>query len=505
MIVGIERRTLTPKARYQCLDGVGYDALIEHGSPYEDSYRLALVAPETRRILTYRCKGIEQQHGLVDELYPSLPRISVPRWSRAVAHIQSQIRERWNVRAALLDIAEAPAAGELIAIAEMLNPPPQSPVLIGMEWAALGAFGHMELRSIPDPMPWTLQDLLENRCMQHRPFLRVGWTEDLLAWISSVVPAGRSFGSVQIEQLNASGTRTLVKVRRGESLAYWFKAAAGSGDTEFAKTLLLSRSFPQFLPSTLAVRDEWGGWLMEDSGCSLEDTPVRALHAAEKIGTSLAMLQRASAGVAGELLHSGFTDYRMPSLQSNVAELRPNFELAIAVQRGSCIPEISRSKLSWIVNRFAEISRNVQEIGLPDTLVHPDLNPANILVSRQGCVFIDWENAAVGNPLIAFNQLRSYFNQNPSLRPAVNVVTQAYCRLWLADLSKREIAILLKSSRLLAIAADLSNRKQWIMSEYQHNMSVQRYLRSTLRQMEFVVQSLKAPPYWPSDCAVTTW
>jgi aminoglycoside phosphotransferase (APT) family kinase protein len=45
------------------------------------------------------------------------------------------------------------------------------------------------------------------------------------------------------------------------------------------------------------------------------------------------------------------------------------------------------------------------ELGLPETIIHGDLNLGNILMHERGCRFIDWSEAYVGNPLVSLQHL----------------------------------------------------------------------------------------------------
>ena len=48
---------------------------------------------------------------------------------------------------------------------------------------------------------------------------------------------------------------------------------------------------------------------------------------------------------------------------------------------------------------------------IPDTLGHLDLNPGNILISPDQCVFLDWAEAYVGPPFLTFQYLIEHLSQ----------------------------------------------------------------------------------------------
>jgi hypothetical protein len=325
--------------------------------------------------------------------------------------------------------------------------------------------------------------------MNNAPFLRLGWTRDLLDWTRSIIPEHRRSNLADIEQLNASSHHALLRIKSGHGRTVWFKAAAAADDPEFETTLKLNELFPEYLPTILASRLDWRGWLMADAGSSAEKTWFPSSRSFERIGRNLARLQQASIPFVGDLMNVGLADQRIPTLRATVAELMPSFEEAVLFQRSAGIPQILLWKLREIANTFDEAFGAIEEIGLPDTLVHNDLNPGNILMWEGDCVFTDWADASVGNPFVAIDQLQIYFNQNARLSPELPRIIHAYSREWYGGFTQKKLDTVIQSVRLLSLAAHLSSRKQRIISEYRRNPAVQSYLRSMARQMYKVTQS----------------
>jgi hypothetical protein len=83
-----------------------------------------------------------------------------------------------------------------------------------------------------------------------------------------------------------------------------------AGEPEFQVTLLLRRLFPEHLPTIIAVRTDWQGWLMKDSGLSAEQVWFFPQQSIKPIGASRATLQQASTRRIDELPGNGISDQR---------------------------------------------------------------------------------------------------------------------------------------------------------------------------------------------------
>lgn len=463
-------------------------ALAEQIGPYADSYRLVLVSPENQRILVHRAPlDVPNRTLMHPEI--SLPRVSISKWSRTAAQVQSWLRQRWNIRAVVIDCPYDSARPEQIAIAEIIERDSATLDIPGMEWVSLSEIPVCDFKDSESAIRSMLESLIQREHMNNAPFLRLGWTRDLLDWTRSIVPEQQRSNLADIEQLNASSHHALLRIKSGHGRTVWFKAAAAANDPEFETTLKLNELFPEYLPTILASRLDWRGWLMADAGSSAEKTWFPSSRSFERIGRNLARFQQASIPFVGDLMNVGLADQRIPTLRATVAELMPCFEEAVLFQRPAGIPQILLWKLREIANTFDEAFGAIEEIGLPDTLVHNDLNPGNILMWEGDSVFTDWADASVGNPFVAIDQLQIYFNQNARLSPELPRIIHAYSREWYGGFSQKKLDTVVQSVRLLSLAAHLTSRKQWIISEYRRNPAIQSYLRSMARQMYDVTQS----------------
>jgi Phosphotransferase enzyme family len=83
---------------------------------------------------------------------------------------------------------------------------------------------------------------------------------------------------------------------------------------------------------------------------------------------------------------------------------------------GLSVPEVAR--LQACVPRLQGHCTQLAACGIPDTIEHGDLWPANFLVDQATCVLIDWEDAAIAHPFFSLAPLRVGLSQSRSASPA---------------------------------------------------------------------------------------
>src|SRR5712664_3776756 len=105
-------------------------------------------------------------------------------------------------------------------------------------------------------------------------------------------------------------------------------------------------------------------------------------------------------------------------------------EFMAAQEKRSPAP-LAKSELASLGEGLKEACSLLQSFRLPDTLGHIDFNPGNILMSADRCVFLDWAEGCVSNPLITFEYLREHILRSGIQEPlAAEHLTAAYLRRW---------------------------------------------------------------------------
>jgi hypothetical protein len=122
----------------------------------------------------------------------------------------------------------------------------------------------------------------------------------------------------------------------------------------------------------------------------------------------------------------------------------------------------------------------LEELSIPDSLVHNDVNPSNILYDDSRCVISDWCEAAVGNPFLAFEHM-SLLTASEAERIKLREV---YRQRWADSLSPRQIEQAFRLVPLLAIASYLYGRGHWLVSPARSDPPFESYARSLARHMD---------------------
>jgi hypothetical protein len=261
------------------------------------------------------------------------------------------------------------------------------------------------------------------------PFARLGWFEDLLEWIESVIEPTGLHTNGNFQQLNAAASFSLVRFETNGP-AVWFKAVGEPNQREFAITHTLAELFPNYLPPLLGTRPDWNGWLAQEAtGANLRERQEVTLW--EQAATSLAKLQIESVDSHARVLVAGARDQRAGAL-SNV--VRPFMDaMARLMEQQTKVPPaiLGRKELLGLGDCIEGALDSIQGLGIPNTLGHSDLNPWNIIVSPHSCAFLDWAEAYIGNPFFSFQYLLEHLRRTATAPPeAERSLAEAYARQW---------------------------------------------------------------------------
>ncbi len=450
----------------------GYCFLIAMSNPHFDRYRLVLVAPSARRLF------IEQSQGGM-----RLPRISIPRWTRAAEQIQAAIELRWRFKVAVIDFLDYKSRVEGIVIAELRGGDRRHWLSYPYAWGDLSDFSGFELHDLERA---TVERLLHDGATDRGAFSRFGWIEDALDWVSAEAGVDRTDFTEDVSQFNASANFALARFGRRTAPPVWFKAVQDPSLPEYTITTTLSKLFPHYLPTLLASREDWNAWCTEDSGPSLEI--VRSPELFNQAVSRLAELQKASIDRVPSLLECGCVDQRTSVLRAKIPEMMETIDEAMAQPNFHHATRLAKSRIREIGSIIEEACMNLESLGIPDTLLHGDFSFANILVGTRGCVFTDWAHAAIGNPFVNFEQFRGQVAQETDTVASVAHLTEIYRKNWCDVLTDGQIQCALTLVPPIAVALDLIGRWNWIGPECRREPQFQSYIRGLARQMDRATQ-----------------
>jgi hypothetical protein len=442
-------------------------------NPQHDQYRLALVSASSKKL------NVE-----VSGSVTRLPTVSISRRTRPAEEIQSAIRERWGIQNIVLDVlSDGPLCGGLAIVEVTGHASPDNRKQVLNE-SILDDISGSDLSDFERSM---LDRLLRTGEAGRGPFSRLGWVEEAIAWVSTSTSTDRATLRTCVKQFNASGTFALVRFGEEEGPRYWLKAVGAPNLHEYSVHKALSRIMPEYIPPLLSTRDDWNAWLMEDTG-----RPLDEMTSADNYGraiASLARMQQASIGHVDSLLSAGCADQR--NLRNEIPEMMVYLREAMARQTSTKVAKLSAGRLDEIGEILACACDEMEDIGIPFTLIHNDINPGNILIQNDSCLFTDWAEAAIGYPFVTFEQMRVQASQQHNSREFVREVRGHYGREWEGILGSDKTTRALILTPLIAIASYLYGRGDSFASEWRRKPRIESYSRALARHMDRIARELE--------------
>jgi hypothetical protein len=205
----------------------------------------------------------------------------------------------------------------------------------------------------------------------------------------------------------------------------YLKAVLPSAWRELVATATLATLFPEHIPPVveadvkrawMLLRESAGRTLLETDGI---ETWKRALRA-------YACLQRGSIPHRSALVAAGWMERPVERWCSPAHD-----DLSAVISLYSALAGGPALDIDRIRPRLAEQAAALSALGVPLTVHHGDLNPANIIIGDTRCVFLDWDNACIGHPFCSVVELIYYFKYfRPALREAVPALVGAYLSEW---------------------------------------------------------------------------
>jgi hypothetical protein len=437
------------------------------------NYRLALILPHSRQVVAAR----------VDDTL-LLPQTSIPLWERPAEQLTRLIEERWRIKSIVLDVVfddrpDSPCA--IIEVRTLLWDP------------TIDSLFAVDLDKISDEslMPHergVLERILMGEDSGRGPFSRIGWIDVIQAWVHSVTEGYGVTLTGETLHLSSGGHFCLIRLGTSDRNGYWLKATGEPNTREFGIVTFLAEACPQYLPRLIATREDWNAWLMEDHGPSLNDS--KSLEDFRRAAHAMADLQKLFIGRSDALFAACCGDRRNQTLRSHIVDLIAYLDEAMVLQTSTKAPRLSSCRLREIGAALDRACSVQQELGVPDSLVHSDINPGNILYDGNRYVFTDWCEANVGNPFITLEQMCVHAvrkSQEPELW--TRALRDEYKACWKDLLTDRQIDRGLQLAPLLSILSSLDESSKWLTSPKRYDPQRLIYSRSLARHIDRMVQT----------------
>jgi hypothetical protein len=444
-------------------------------------FRVALVDPSSHALLVLDLANGDR-----------LPRVRIPRWLRPAQQLQKEIHATWGVRVVILDIVREDCGSASLVVAEPLMFVPRS------DFKTIMA-GQLPSSEVSEKEYVYLTSLLKG--VTKEPFSRVGWIDRAVRWVES--ETGSKLASRnEIEQYNAGGAFALVRFPMTGGCDYWLKATGEPNRHEPAVMTLLSELGGGYVPDVIASRPEWNAVLLSGAAKGIAEIPDDPRQALELLGNaveSMAKLQIKTEGHGPELLEAGAFDQGMDLLLKRAPDLFDYLEEVMGLHASVESPRLERKRIREIRSIFQAICERSQRLGIPETIVHGDMNPGNIVIGCGQCQFIDWSEAYVANCLVALQHLLLLNRtEEPDLRDFMNsVLKRRYLDAWLTVRDATAFQEGFAYMSLLGAVSALYGRGDWLTSPERNDPRRQSYARTLALHMD---SALRAPELQEALC-----
>ena len=435
-------------------------------------YRLVLVEPGSRKVLAL--DGNESYR---------LPRVRIPMRARPAEQLGKASKAAWGLDILILDFFPSHDASWSVAVAQLLSVnasealSPVAPESIG-------------IGELSEQQRAYLADVLGGHTKS--PLSRLGWIDEAVAWLESVTQRKLS-SKTSIHQLNAGGAFSLLRFGMEDGRCYWLKATGEPNAHELSVTRLLSELCGDYLPELIASRPSWNAWLTSEEATqvtNLPTDPFKIFQLLEDAVESMAELQARTAGHLSAILSAGAFDQRIEVFQRHSEAVFDYLEEAMGLQISTKVPQLSKSSLRESRTLFEDVCHRMEDLCLPQTIVHGDLNLGNILSGSGQCRFIDWCEAYIGDPLISLqNLLRLNTIDNRGLRIQINQALQRrYRDVWATAFDPMRFENGFPYMEVLAIFSSLLGRGDWLTSPKRNDPRLQSYSRTLARHLDRAVR-----------------
>jgi Phosphotransferase enzyme family len=441
-----------------------------------DCYRAIVLRNRGAELLT-----VSTECGLV------LPSVEIPRWQRVAVNLTGALTSKWGCETICLfspQVNHSSDGSKRLFWQVMECCQHAGTTNARAEWTRVSSLSADFFANSEDyiALRQSLDQLLKRPADNSRPFLRLGWFEELQAWVEDVSrPLGVKLTG-KFSQFNASPSFSLFRFETS-SVPLWFKAVGVPNQHEFPITIALSRLATKYLPATIATRPAWRGWLMKDAGTPLSEI-VPTLDEWRQVATDLAGLQIESIPRSQELLSAGTKDLRTPMLLNLVDPFLDTMDTLMRQQLKPSPPPLSSEELFQLGVRLKDVLAAIDQIGFPATLGHSDFNLGNVLWTGNASVFIDWAEAHFGHPFFTFEYLLSQLRRDrPDVALFEDFIRTAYTQPWKYIVSAQSIADTLAFSPLVATFA-YAVAQDACSSRESEDPQARAFVRSLTRRMK---------------------
>lgn len=429
----------------------------------------------------------------------SLPEVTIPKWQRVTEKLTARVKELWNFDAVCMfdPVSEYRPTLDVRSNYQVLEScdahwmPPGNYALYRIASISRESFIFPEQARVLECSLRLVKEF--NSGAKQGPCARSGWLGRLKAWIQQQLgPRGLVLAGGHLH-FNSSPFFNLIRFETVGGSAVWFKAVGEPNLREYPITVGLGQDYPRYFPELLGFHPQWHGWLTAEASLPLlaDTNDIGEWKSAVE---TLADLQVELVDREKYLLELGCTDWRIDQIACRIDQFITEAEEIMQLQPKTPPPILSKCELDELGGTLKAVCQRLQVFEIPNTYIHGDFGPQNILSSGGQCLFIDLAESGVGHPFLTFQYLLDCLHgSHPDLDAAHNDLRRAYGARWRSFVTDDAIAEAFKSAPIVTLLLHAMSCCRWRESEWHSDADLAKYLRSLARRMRVRMAEL--------DCA----
>lgn len=231
--------------------------------------------------------------------------------------------------------------------------------------------------------PWPDDPLAEDPLRQ--PWARPGGPAELLDWADHRLSARGLLRSGPTQQMRSWNLSALWQIPTDAGLV-WLKTVPAFFEHEGA---VIEWIGPREAPRLI---DHAPGRILVANIAGADNHDVQDPAVLRPMVSMLTELQRRAVSEVDVLTRLGVPDRRLPAM---LPQLTRMVEL-----EGDRLSTAERRSLDLLIEDLPQRVRAVADCGVPDTLVHGDFHPGNVVGDPGGQVILDWGDSFIGHPML---------------------------------------------------------------------------------------------------------
>jgi hypothetical protein len=260
-----------------------------------------------------------------------------------------------------------------------------------------------------------------------QPWSEPDWLQKCSGWL--VKSLGLD-GVREIRQIRVNATGAVLKIT-GRRFTYFLKALPSFFSYETRLLTLLDGMFPGLCAPMLDLRPDDNTHITQE----IDGRPLATINEPgkwEAVLASVARMQIASAKYALDMQLAGVPSRNIRGLADILENnLKGLVNLQERAPNRLCNAELKT--IPVLASMAAEDCRRLEECGLPEALIHGDLNESNLfLTNRNESKLIDWSFSRIGHPFfILGHSLFSTYDLRHRMFNDRARLSEAYVKPWL--------------------------------------------------------------------------